>query len=121
MELRATIQELQNEVNCVNDLRDFFKDAESALSGPSNVHSEPVFFPPPSRSWSRSWRNAEPFSGNAEPQQWAARDTHGISGNVFANPTASSSAPYPGGCNPWISDVTEDNTCTDKYGTRCVW
>ena len=26
-------------------LRDF-KDAKSALSGPSNVHSEPVFFPP---------------------------------------------------------------------------
>ena len=33
MELRAKIQELQNEVNCMNDSRDF-KDAESVRSGP---------------------------------------------------------------------------------------
>ena len=45
-----------------------------------------------------------PFSGNAEPQQ---RETHGISGNVFANPTASSSAPYPQESNPWDSNVSE--------------
>ena len=36
MELRARIQELQNEVNCRNDLRDF-KDAEPVRSGPSHV------------------------------------------------------------------------------------
>ena len=35
------------------------------------------------------------------------RDTHGISGNVFVNPPASSSSPYPGGFNPWILEVTE--------------
>ena len=35
------------------------------------------------------------------------RDTHGISGNVFANPTASSSAPYPQESNPWVSNVSE--------------
>ena len=34
-------------------------------------------------------------------------DTHGISGNVFANPTASSSAPYPQESNPWSSNVSE--------------
>ena len=34
-------------------------------------------------------------------------DTHGISGNVFVNPTASSSVPYPKGFNPWISNVSE--------------
>ena len=28
----------------------------------------------------------------------------------FVNPTASSSSPYPGGCNPWISNVTEDTS-----------
>ena len=33
--------------------------------------------------------------------------THGISGNVFANPTASSSAPYPQESNPWVSNVSE--------------
>ena len=37
-------------------------------------------------------------------------DTHGISGNVFLNPPASSSSLYPGGCNPWISHVTEDGS-----------
>ena len=38
------------------------------------------------------------------PSIW---DTHGISGNVFANPTASSSAPYPQQSNLWITDVSE--------------
>ena len=33
--------------------------------------------------------------------------THGILGNVFANPTASSSAPYPQESNPWSSNVSE--------------
>ena len=28
----------------------------------------------------------------------------------FVNPPASSSSPYPGGVNPWISDVTEDRS-----------
>ena len=45
MELRAKIQELQNEVNCMNDSRDF-KDAESVRRGPSHVPSQPAFFPP---------------------------------------------------------------------------
>ena len=34
-------------------------------------------------------------------------DSQGISGNVFANPPASSSSPYPGEFNPWISNVSE--------------
>ena len=33
-------------------------------------------------------------------------DTHGLSGNVFANPTASSSALYPQESNPWVSIVS---------------
>ena len=33
--------------------------------------------------------------------------THGLSGNVFANPTASSSAPYPKESNPWVSNVSD--------------
>ena len=33
--------------------------------------------------------------------------THGISGNFFANPSASSSAPYPKESDPWISNVSE--------------
>ena len=34
-------------------------------------------------------------------------DTHGISGNVSANPMASSSALYPQESNPWRSNVSE--------------
>ena len=36
------------------------------------------------------------------PSIW---DTHGISGNVFANPHASSSAPYPQELNPWRTTI----------------
>ena len=59
---------------------------------------------------SNSWRNAKPFNKNAEPQRRAAKyisDTHGISGNVFANPVASCSAPYPQELNPWSSGREE--------------
>ena len=68
LELTAKIQEQQNEVNCMNDSRDF-EDAESVRSGQSHVTSQPAFFTP----FSRSWRNAKPFSGNAEPQREAAK------------------------------------------------
>ena len=44
-ELTARIQELQNEVNCMNDSRDL-KDAESVRSGPSHVPTQPASFPP---------------------------------------------------------------------------
>ena len=37
-------------------------------------------------------------------------NTHGISGNVFVNPPASSSSLYAGGFNPWISNVTKDTS-----------
>ena len=46
-----------------------------------------------------------PSRNNQPPDIW---DTDGISGNVFVNPRASSSSPYSGGFNPWISNVTED-------------
>ena len=103
-ELTATIQELQNEVNCMNDSRDF-KDAESARSGQSHVTSQPAFFPPvrdPGGMLSRSL--GMPSRNSGPPSIW---DTHGISGKVFANPTASSSAPCPQESNPWVSDVSE--------------
>ena len=45
LELTGTIQELQNEINCMNDSRDF-QDAESVRSGNSHVTSQPVSFPP---------------------------------------------------------------------------
>ena len=45
LELAANIQELQNEINCMNDSRDF-QDAESVRNGQSQVTRQPVFFPP---------------------------------------------------------------------------
>ena len=45
-----------------------------------------------------------PSRNKGPPSIW---DTHGISGNVFANPTASFSAPYPQESNPWVSNVSE--------------
>ena len=104
LELTARIQELQNEVNCLNDSRDF-KDAESVRSGLSHVPSQPALLPPfrdPGGMLSRSV--GMPSRNDKPPDIW---DTHGISGNVFVNPTASSSAPYPQGFNPWISNVSE--------------
>ena len=44
-ELSGRVQELQNEVNCMNDSKDF-QDAESVRSGNSHVTSRPVSFPP---------------------------------------------------------------------------
>ena len=44
MELSGRLQELQNEVNCMNDSK-VFEDAESVRSGNSHVTSQPVSFP----------------------------------------------------------------------------
>ena len=92
LELTGKIQELQKEINCMNDSRDF-QDAESVRSGHSHVASQPVSFPPhpvPQGMPSRS--KGMPSRREGAPSIW---DTHGISGNVFVNPDASSSAPYP--------------------------
>ena len=45
LELSGQVQELQNEVNCMTDSKDF-QDAESIRSGNSHVTSRPVSFPP---------------------------------------------------------------------------
>ena len=44
MELSGRLQELQNEVNCMNDSKDF-QDAESVRSGNSHVTNQPMLFP----------------------------------------------------------------------------
>ena len=84
----------------MNDSRDF-QDAESIRSGNSHVTSRPVSFPPhpiPEGMLSRSI--GMPSRREGPPSIW---DTHGFSGNVFANPVASSSAPHPQELNPWSS------------------
>ena len=92
MELSGRLQELQNEVNCMNDFKDF-QDAESVRIGNSHVTSPPGLSP-----------RHPPFEGMLKPAFISQRqteeppniwDTSGISGNVFAHPQTSSSAPYP--------------------------
>ena len=98
LELTGKIRELQNEINCTKDSRDF-QDAESVRSGISHVTSQPASFQPhpiPGGMLSRSM--GMPSRREGPPSIW---DTHGISGNVFANPVASSSAPSPQELNPW--------------------
>ena len=87
----------------MNDSRDS-KDAETVRSGLSHVTSQLVSFPPhpiPGGMLSRSF--GMPSRNDRPPSIW---DTHGKLGNVFVNPTASSSAPDPGGINPWISNLS---------------
>ena len=105
MELSGRLQELQNEVNCMNDSKDF-QDAESVRSGNSHVTSPPGVFP-----------KHHPFEGLLRPSFISPRqtdgppniwDTSGISGNVFAHPQASSSAPCPQGLNStWKKTIEE--------------
>ena len=45
-----------------------------------------------------------PSRQNGPPSIW---DTHGFLGNVFANPAASASAPYPQELNPWSVHISE--------------
>ena len=104
LELTGKIQEVQKEINCMNDSRDF-QDAESVRSGHSHVASQLVSFPPfrvPGGMLSRSL--GMPSRKNGPPSIW---DTHGISGNLKTNPVASSSAPYPQELNPWSSHMSE--------------
>ena len=104
LELTGKIQELQNEIICMNDSKDF-QDAESVRSGNSHVTSQPVPFSPhpiPGGMLSRS--TGMPSRREGPPSIW---DTHGISGNVFADPHASSSAPCRQELHQWNSSIEE--------------
>ena len=102
MELSGRVQEQQNEVNCMNDSKDF-QDAESVCSGNSHVTSRPMSTHPISEGMLRLLF-VSPRRKERPPCIW---DTHGISGNVFANLHASSSAPYPQELNPWVTTIEE--------------
>ena len=104
LELSGRVQELQIEVNCMNDSKDF-QDAESIRSGNSHVTSRPVSLPPhpiPEGMLRHSF--VTPCRREGPPSIW---DTHGIWGIVFANPDASSSAPYPQELHQWNSSIEE--------------
>ena len=75
LELTGKIQELQNEINCMSDSKEF-QDAESIRSGNSHVASQPVSFPLhpiPEGMLSRSL--GMPSRREGPPSIW---DTHGI-------------------------------------------
>ena len=105
MELSGRLQELQNEVNCMNDSKDF-RDAESVRSANLHVTSQPGVFPKHSipegllkPAFISQRRKDEP------PNIW---DTSGISGNDFAHPQASFSASYLQELNsPWMKTIKE--------------
>ena len=78
------VQELQNEVNCMNDSQDF-QDAESVRSRNSHVTSQPMSFPAhpiPEGLLRPSF--VSPRRKEGPPCIW---DTHGKSGNVFCKST----------------------------------
>ena len=88
----------------MNDSKDF-QHAESIRSGSSHVTSRPVSFPPhpiPEGMLRPSF--VTPSRREGPPSIW---DTHGISGKVFVNPDASSSAPYPQELHQWNSSREE--------------
>ena len=74
-------------------------------SGNSHVTSRPVSFPShpiPEGMLRHSF--VSPSRREGPPSSW---DTHGFSGNVFADPPASSSAPYPQELHQWNSSIEE--------------
>ena len=84
----------------MNDTKDF-QDAESVRSGNSHVTSQPMLFPKhpiPEGMLRQSFVSTSRREG--PPSIW---DTHGISGNVFVDPLASSSAPSPQELHQWNS------------------
>ena len=105
LELSRRVQELQNEVNCMNNSKDF-QDADSVRSGNSHVTSRPMLFPkhPLCEGLLRP-SFISPRRTDGPPNIW---DTSGLSGNVFAHPQASSSAPYPQELNStWRKTIEE--------------
>ena len=82
-----------------------FQDAESIRSGKSHVTSRPVSFSPhPIFEGMLRHSFVTPSRREGPPSIW---DTHGISGNVSANPHASSSALYPLELHQWNSSSEE--------------
>ena len=68
MELSGRLQELQNEVNCMNDSKDF-QDAESSAQWKFTRYQSTNVFP----STSSFWRIIEAFIHSAATHWWAAK------------------------------------------------
>ena len=80
--LSGRVQELQNEVNCMSDSKDF-QEAESVRSGNSHLTSRPVSFPPhpiPEGMLRHSF--VSPSRREGPPSIW---ETHGISVQIHVH------------------------------------
>ena len=89
--------------------------SQFAVENP-HVTSQPVSFPPqpiPEGVLSRSF--GVPSRREGPPSIW---DTRGISGNVFVNPDASSSVPYPQELRQWNSSSEEPFHSTAEKSER---
>ena len=114
LELSGRLQELQNEVNCMNDSKDF-QDAASVRSENSHVTSRPVSFPP-HPILEGMLRHSFVSPCRREGRQ--AFGTHGTSGNVFADPLSFSSAPYPQELHQWSSSDEPLHSSTEEKSER---
>ena len=102
---QAEYRNCKNDVNCMNDSKDF-QDAESVRSGNSHVTSRPVSFPTHPipegmlrHSFVSPCRTEGPLSNLGH--------TWYIGKRFFADPPATSSAPYPPELNQWNSSTEE--------------
>ena len=87
------MQELQYEIICMHDSKDF-KDAQSVHSGQlSHVPSDSALFPPQIDQGG--------LLGRAKSMPHNIRDTWDTSGNVFASPPVYPSTSYPRIPTPW--------------------
>ena len=101
---QAEYKNKRNEVNCMILMKDSkdFQDLSSQWKIPTlpvnQCHSHLI------RYLKLRHFFASPCRREGPPSIWV---THGISGNVFANPHASSSAPHPQELNQWNSSIEE--------------
>ena len=115
LELPGRVQELQNEVNCMKILW-IFRMLESVRSGNSHVTTSTSVIP----TSSNSWRDVATFFRIAEPQRRVAKHlghTWYI-GKRFADPFASSSAPYPQELHQWNSSEEPLHSSTVEKSER---
>ena len=115
LELSGRVQELQNEVNCINS-RIFRMLNQFAGEIPTlpvdQCHSHFIRYLRACQDFSF----VSPIRREGPPSIW---DTHGIAGNVFADPLASSSAPCSQELNQWNSSTEEPlHSSTVEKGER---
>ena len=87
----------------MNDPKDF-QDAESVRSRNSHVTNQPMLFLKHLIEGLLRLLYVSPCRKEGPPSIW---DTSDISGNVFVNPQASSTAPYPEELIPWRTTIEE--------------